>query len=275
MTRYFESLTLVLIVTLAAGCGINNSLGGNQLTTPQEEDAQVVQPAEPLPVGEEETAAINKLQQRGAEIDLDDAQHARIVELVNSKATDDDLKLLSSLPCLESLDITGGKITKAGLVHLRQLPDLQRLYINDLPISSNALENVAEMTKLDVLSLRNTKIGDEGMAHLRKLKALTVLNLSKTKITNNTLKQIRGLKRLDTLVLADTAVTGDGFTDLQFLKNLRTLNVDRCKSVPGNLSTLGGMRELRMLYIKGCSVPQDETDELSDRNPRLYISENE
>ena len=119
-------------------------------------------------MSERETAAIKKLQQRGAEIDLDDAEHARIVELVKSKATDDDLKLLSDLPCLESLDITGGKITVAGLVHLKQLPGLQRLYINDLPISGDALANVAELTKLDVLSLRNTKVGDEGMVHLRK-----------------------------------------------------------------------------------------------------------
>lgn len=271
MTRLLESLMLMLTVTIVPGCGLSNSLGDDPAGATQEMEFQIAASAEPLPVSAQELAAIDTLRQRGAEIDCDDAQHVRIVELVNTKVTDDDLKLLSEFPCLESLDITGGAITEAGLVNLKGLKDLQRLYLNDLTITNDALANLSDLTKLDVLSLRNTKIDGKGIAHLKQLTQLTVLNLSKTAITNESLKQIQGMTALDTLVLADTAATGAGFAYLQPLKELRTLNVDRCKSLEGHLLKLGGLRQLRMLYVNGCTISDVERGELEDRNGRLAI----
>jgi hypothetical protein len=259
MTRLFESTALLLTVTLCMGCDSHASLGDD---TP---------PPPPPPVTDQERDAIEVLQQRGADIDLDEAGHVRIVELIKSQATDADLKLLSCFPCLEACDITAGSITEAGLPHLKPLKGLQRLYLNDLPIGSDSMVNLADMTKLDVLSLRNTQVDDKGLAHLKKLRQLTVLNLSKTAITNKGLESLRGLQKLDTLVLADTAVTGAGFATLKALKNLRTLNMDRCENIDGYLMDLSGLRELRMLYVHGCTVSEDEVEELTDDNPRLAV----
>ncbi len=274
MKRFLISPILLLLLALFAGCDLGNLLGGDQDSSDVELEEQVPPPADPLPVSEQEEAAISALRERGAKVDLDDAGHVRIVELVKTKASNDDLKMLSEFPCLEALDITGGEITDAGLVHLKDLQSLRRLYLNDLPITSDALANISDLTKLDVLSLRNTKVGDQGMSHLKKLTLLTVLNLSKTAITNRSLKQIQGLTKIDTLVLADTAVTGKGFAYLKPLKALRTLNVDRCKSISGYLAALNGLDEMRMLYVHGCTVSKSEVKKLTKQNRKLAVFPN-
>lgn len=266
------SLTLLTgVLSWAVGCGSGDSLGEENVSVVADTDLPVTDPPKVLAVSDKEIAAIKKLRDCGAEIDLDDAGHAQIVELIDSKAKDEDLALLSHLPCLEILDVTGGAITEAGLVHIRDLHGLQRLYLNNLPLKNSALTNLSGLTKLDVLSLRNTKIDDAGVKHLKKLKQLTVLNLSKTGITNESLKQVRSFEELDTLVLADTAATGEGFQFLRKLKKLRTLNVDRCTSLEGHLMQLNGMPEMRMLYVHGCTVPEKEVNELTDLNPRLAV----
>ena len=263
MNQFLRSLMLVSTIVAVAGCDMSNSLGGNQDSASQEDELTATKPFEPLPVSARELTAINRLRERKADIDLDNAGHARIVELVESKVVNDDLSLLSDLPCLESLDITGGEITGSGLVHLEKLKNLQRLYLQEIPIKSDTLSHLSELKELDVLSLRNTEIDDTAMVHLKKLAQLTVINLSKTAVTDQALKQVRVFTELDTLVLADTAVTGEGLVYLQPLKKLRTLNVDRCNAINGHLMKLDGMPELRIVYVFGCDIPPDEVDELT------------
>ena len=270
MTRFCHWPLLTIMFAFVAGCGTGDTRGDVQELSTQDGDTQVAVSAR-LKVSAEEAAAIDQLRKLGGELDLDDAGHARIVELVKSRATDSDLDLLSRLPRLESLDITGGNVTDAGLKHLRRLKGLQRLYLNDLPITNSALAAIADLTQLDVLSLRNTKIDDEAMAHLKKLSALSVLNLAKTGISNKALRQIQGLTNLDTLVLADTKATGECFVHLKPLRKLRVLNVDRCQDLDGYLMDLSGLSELRMLYVYDCTVSEDEVEELSDQNSRLAV----
>ncbi len=271
MTRFSCSVPLLAIMLAClTGCGTNHTLGEGPGQPVQRDTAQVAASAPP-PVCAEEQSVLTALRELGAVTDLDDTGHVRILELNDSQATDDDLKLLSQLPHLESLDITGGKITAEGLVHLKGLQGLQRLYLNDLPITDEALASLADLTKLKVLSLRNTKIDDDGIPHLKALTRLHVLNLAKTSITNKSLKQIQGLLELDTLVLVDTKVTGEGFEYLKPLKKLRVLNMDRCQDLTGHFMDLSGLTELRMLYTHGCTVSSEEIAELISHNRRLAV----
>ncbi len=271
MTRFYASSLLALMVTLLSGCGTSHSLGDDP-NGPAAQDKTVTAASEkPAPVSAEEKQVIAKLEELGAKVDLDQAGHVRLLELGKSEATDDDLAMLIELPQLESLDITGGKITPAGIQHVTRLTGLQRLYLNDIPVTNKAMESIAKLTKLDVLSLRNTSIDDSGILPLKALKRLRVLNLAKTGISNESLKQIQDLHELDTLVLVDTKVTGEGFQYLKPLKMLRVLNVDHCQGLDGHLMDLSGLTELRMLYTHGCHVSQDEQDELTNVNPMLAV----
>lgn len=275
MARVVISLTLILLLSLTVGCETEAPPSADKDSSGEHSPGQPVgaPDTEPqrLPVSEEEQAAIDMLRDGGAKIDVDDAGHVRLVELVDTEVTNDDLKLLSHLPRLESVDISGGEITAAGLVHLKELQGLKRLYLNNLPITSDALAELSHLKNLDTLSLRNAGIDNNAMVHIKKLDQLNVLNLAETDITNAALKELQGLENLGTLVLAGTAVTGEGFSHLKPIKTLRTLNVSGCKELDGHLLELSDLPELRMLYVYDCVVSEEEVEELTDRNSQLAV----
>ncbi len=274
MSRFCGWLLAAIVLAGLTGCGPTASLGKAPQQKRSESEHYSARSAKDISASVTDMAereVVVALQKLGASFDVDESGHVRIAELVKSQAADDDLQLLARLPHLESLDITGGKITPAALAHLKELKGLQRLYLTELQLTDESLRSLAGLTELDVLSLRKTPIADEGLAHLNDLKRLRVLNLANTLVTNRGLESLQSLTELDTLVLADTRATGEGFAALQPLKKLRVLNMDRCRSLATYLMDLSGLTELRMLYTHGCTVPEEEIEELTNVNPRLAV----
>ncbi|MBY0231361.1 MAG: hypothetical protein K2W96_18920 [Gemmataceae bacterium] len=144
-----------------------------------------------------------------------------LVHLWDTKATDEDLKLIGKLPHLEILDLTGTQVTSAGLAHLGKLK------------------------KLRVLSLMRTKVDDAGLAHVKRHADLWLLFLGKTAVTDAGLVHLKHLAKLeDWLDLSDTAVTDEGLKHLSGLKNLGALNLMRTKV------TAEGKRKLKPFLPK-------------------------
>ena len=83
-----------VVALCVAGCGSARSAGGSGRSQGQRssDDAPAVVVVPPPPVDENEGAAIRLLEERGAKIDRDEGGHARIVELVDSQITNDDLR---------------------------------------------------------------------------------------------------------------------------------------------------------------------------------------
>ena len=56
------------------------------------------------------------------------------------------------------------------------------MYVHDVPLTDNALVHLKELPRLTVLSLQNTKIRGAGLAFLRSHAKLRVVNLSGTEV---------------------------------------------------------------------------------------------
>jgi hypothetical protein len=56
----------------------------------------------------------------------------------------------------------------AGLEHLKELPDLDTLYLSGAKVSDAALEHLKGLTQLETLNLSGTKISKAGIRELRK-----------------------------------------------------------------------------------------------------------
>ncbi len=76
------------------------------------------------------------------------------------------------------------QVTDAGLVHLRDLPNLRWLLLDSTQITDAGLVHLRGLTKLEWLELRNTQISDAGLHNLKDLKNLVYVGLSGTQITN-------------------------------------------------------------------------------------------
>lgn len=104
----------------------------------------------------------------------------------NKAADDEDLWWLARLPNLRVADLSGTRVTDAGLLQLVGLHELKSVVLADCRIS------------------------DAGVANLRALKQLRELNLSRTDVTDGCLRDLAGFPNLASVDLSGTKVTAEG-----------------------------------------------------------------
>ena len=98
--------------------------------------------------------------------------------------TDLGVAKLAKLTKLRRLDISGAKITPAGLKVLKSLPQLERLSVwNCTALDDSAAQELAAVPKLTYLDLSYTGAGDGTLQILATVPNLKLLYLTDTKVT--------------------------------------------------------------------------------------------
>ena len=109
-------------------------------------------------------------------------------------------------PSESVVGLSGNKVTDAGLVPLKGLMSLRKLYLMDTLVTDAVLDHLKEMTGLQGLELLRTKVTNAGLVHIKDLTSLEVLSLYETEITEAGLVHLKDLTSLHTLALGDTQV---------------------------------------------------------------------
>ena len=84
-----------------------------------------------------------------------------------------------------------GKMTDAGMAHLKNLDMLERLHINYLPVTDTGLAYIRDLDNLQILKLVQTNVTDEGLLYLHGLTKLKEVNLLGTKVTVAGVRKLR------------------------------------------------------------------------------------
>jgi len=113
------------------------------------------------------------------------------VQLQDTPATDDDLRLLADLPSIEQVWLSRTKVTDKGLAHLAACPNLKLVILGDTAVTDAGAAHLAKLTMLESLSLSGTKITDAGLVNLAKLTNLKELWLRNTPITDAGYRQLQ------------------------------------------------------------------------------------
>jgi Leucine-rich repeat (LRR) protein len=130
--------------------------------------------------------------------------------------TDSEMEYVTTFARLEDLYLSGDRITDAALENLKRFPRLRKLTVSDnQTITGAGLANIKELTQLQALYVRYTPVGDAGSAHLEELTHLHTLYLHDTGITDAGLEHIKTLTQLKSLYLRESRVTDAGVRDLQ------------------------------------------------------------
>lgn len=157
----------------------------------------VAQPAPPATADE----ACARLLVLRARIERDYDDNVRKVDLAFRNFSDTDANMLSLLPDVTELDVTGTGLTDA------------------------ALKPISEMSALQSLKLKGTSITDSGLQQIGKLKQLRILDVGQTQVTDEALRELTELKHLRYLVLNHTALTDRCIEFLKLLPGLRGVNL--------------------------------------------------
>ena len=92
-------------------------------------------------------------------------------------------------------------------------------------ITSDDLDHLAELSKLESLSLEATRVDDLGLEKLSHLNQLKFLGLGRTKITDSGITKLRHLVKLEELELWHNQIGDSGIAHLREMKQLRRLNL--------------------------------------------------
>ncbi len=135
----------------------------------------------------EQQAAVDKLKAKGASVlQLAADTDALTVDLglAGKSATDEDLKLVKTLPKVVELDLHGTAITDEGLSNIESFGGLTRLHLEKTGITDAGLAHLKGLTNLVYLNLYSTGVTDAGLANLSGLKSLKNVYLWQTKVTD-------------------------------------------------------------------------------------------
>lgn len=138
-----------------------------------------------------------------------------------------DFTVLSQIPSLENLDLSGCTISSHSLEAIGSLTELKSLKLNTCALTD--LTSLAALTKLEELDLANNSITDIGVLSL-------MLELETVSLANNPISSIAGLATCS---------------------QLRSVDISNCSVV--SLSSLSGKTQLQTLL-----APNNQINDLSD-----------
>jgi uncharacterized membrane protein/YHS domain-containing protein len=81
------------------------------------------------------------------------------------------------------LDLSGTGVTDAGLVEVRKMPHLKRLYLQRTAVTDAGLSHLSELRDLEYINLYGTTVTDAGLSSLKALPRLKRVYLWNTKVT--------------------------------------------------------------------------------------------
>ena len=114
-----------------------------------------------------------------------------------------------------SLSLCSKHVTGDALSRLRDISDLNVLWLDGTDVSDEMLDHIAGASQLTWLDLAETQVTDAGLVHVEGLTRLKSLDLTGTRITDLGLKHLAGLTQLHVVGLLGTRVTQAGTDHLQ------------------------------------------------------------
>jgi hypothetical protein len=191
---------------------------------------------------------------------------------------DSQLRDVRKFPELKELRLSGGTVTKEGLISLGALRDLVSLTLQDLSLDASdlqplgrlghleklslnkcrlrtaALSSLPPLAALEQLSLDAATLSGGGLSVLDRLPRLAVLSLRGTAVDDGDLSALPRLDTLRSLDLSETRVSGVGLKSLCQTPGLKNLSLDHAPLPDAGLANLPELRSLTQLSLRGTNL---------------------
>ncbi len=188
-----------------------------------------------------------------------------LMALDENAITNQGVALISQLPQLELLNISGTRIDASGIASLQSLTTLRTLVLAG-NCDDQAMLVIAKLTNLEILDLTQTDVTDQTISHLTGLTKLRVLILNGTRITNAGVAQIAQLTQLQELYLGNTRIDDAAVEHLKKMKDLDVLVL-----LDTGITT-EGIRQLQPAFDGGCEIIHQSDTVRGTRGEKLDLA---
>ena len=189
---------------------------------------------------------------------LSDLPRLKEVSLSGTDVTTEGLEFVRSLNRLESLDLgshpraVGGD--GSGLEALRNKRSLLKLQLVNVPRPKDGLVFLHGLTRLEYLNLYGMELKDDDLRELASLRALQKLSLNGTPISNDGLIHLTGLPKLKELLLSCEQVDSKGLEHIRQIRSIQALDLYGTQVDDSAIDTLGRFHNLIKLRLAGTNV---------------------
>jgi internalin A len=175
----------------------------------------------------------------GGTIARDQQGRITAVSLRGCWVEDTDLRHLSELPDLTSLDLSLTHITDQGMLELKNLPGITdlSLYFTEY-VTDEGIAAIKDWKKLRRLNLHGTKIGDAGLEHISGISTLESLNVGSTLMTDVGLERLTQLSHLKELTMGGNELGDAGLQALRQMRGLTYLDLSGRQGTDKNVWTI-------------------------------------
>lgn len=172
------------------------------------------------------------------------------IQLKKTDVRDDGVGHLAKIQSLKQLKLVMTKVTNAGIAHVKSLPNLEGIDLQDVNTVDNAcLNDIKGLKKLKFLRIYGPTFDGDGIAPIAEMTSLRSLSMQQTAVTDDNVKYLKPLVDLEKLYLYGTKVTDQGMAELAGLTKLKELELRAAPCGPTGMEYLQQMPELRMLDL--------------------------
>jgi hypothetical protein len=217
--------------------------------------------------------------------DEDFRQITRLTHLktlsLNRCLNDEGLSQLMPLEELENLQTNGAQITDDGIKPLARLKNLKNVsfFHPGKSFSGAGLVHLADLPNLERLTVAGSlAFNDDGMAAVAKLKGLKEFRTWHAGSTNEGIKKLKELKNLKSLHLGQRLTykqpacpTDETIAVLAELASLESLQLDEARLSFTALRQLKQLPALKKLTLGGIDIAKEDVDRLKLELPQAKI----
>jgi tRNA A-37 threonylcarbamoyl transferase component Bud32/Leucine-rich repeat (LRR) protein len=216
-----------------------------------------------------------------------------------SSFSDDDLKQIAVLSDVESVSLSGTKVSQNGLAHLQGLTTLRQVDLGTLRLPPTAVESLrkalpgcqvlvrepadVEVARAVLGAGGHVTIFTERNQLLRDLKAIVQLPAGQYSLRAVNLDDISGiddaalaklseLPQLESLFLTNTAISDAALARVAACKSLQELGLSGTKITPAGLSSLAPLPKLARLYVAKTTLGSEGLRQLGDLTGLTHLS---
>ena len=221
----------------------------------------------------EAAAAITEIDMKGAKVSanglsaLSTLPNLESLDISNSRVGSDSLTVIGKSQSLKTINLANSDANDRVVSELSRIPHLQSLDLSGTQVTGGSATGLGSMRELTDLSLMGTAADDQVVAGLTAL-PLRKLELSKSRITNASLPLILKIATLETLNVSFNGVTGDGFKGFG-KSDIKELNVGETAFGIEGFVAIKGMKSLEKLNVYGAGLVQHQSCNVFRTFPNL------
>lgn len=211
------------------------------------------------------------------------------VSLSDTKANDEDMRLIVRLRGIQGLHVDGTEISDGGVATIAELPRLRFLTLSNTSVTSQGIKELIKSKRLLMLSIGDTPTDDSAIPFLMQVKSLRSLFVRNSRITGAAFFALKNKSPYIDINRATADYSGKlNSDDPEMARVTWEVILDRLKEqnddhelklliladsaiTDHHLATLESLNYLETLDLRGSSVTDAGIEKLQRECPNLKI----